>query len=286
MSEFVIDLTESQEEESWKPEIREPIVDREEAFHERECCRLPSECVCPNVGWLWATHSKQVNTNFIRSGKWMLFPDSDAVDEAWLKVVDLLADQQLGGCAKVAPVGRKQNNKHVICVYTNDHENVKEVFTVLHALRNSGIRAATDCTLNYKTDDATYAAVYASDSAAQAAGFAGVSLKAHKNFKVSKYTSVGFRGTSKVMLKLNNIGPEHLCSLVAEMPITATRREIDTYFSRLPATAAVFAQEALDTIFHGNALVTDFYLPERDLSSSGSFGSKSPSSAKKPKLED
>lgn len=264
MSSLTIDLTDSQNEEATETDvISNTIVDREEANHEPTCCRLPSECTCPNVSWLWATHKNWIGCEHIRVGKWMLFLDSENVDEAWLKTIDLLADQQLGGCAKVAPVGRKQNNKHVICVYTEDHENVQEVFAVLHSLRNSGISAAVESTLNYKTDEATYAAIYTSDSAAIAAGFSNAKPQGHKKFRVSKYTSVGFKGNRKVMLKLNNIGPEHLCSLVAEMPLTATRTEIESYFSQLPRTAEEFAEETLQAQSKGNKLVTDFYPLER-----------------------
>lgn len=272
MNSSVIDLTDSQgyDGPGSVTATESVIVDREEAFHEPSCSHLPSECTCSNVSWIWATHKHRVNESYQRSGKWMLFPNSGKVDEAWFKVVDLLADRKLGGCAKVAPVCRKQNNMHVICIYTSDHENVKEVFSVLHTLRNSGISSASSCTLNYKTDDATYGAVYATDHAAVSAGFAGTKAPGHKNFKVSKYTSVGFQGNKNVMMKLNNIGPDHLCSLVAEMPLEATPVEIDEYFQTLPATASEFAEEVLAATFESNHHMTDYYPVERDRSSSWS----------------
>ncbi len=272
MSSSVIDLTDSQGNDGLGSVIASEsvIIDREEAFHEPTCSHLPSECTCSNVSWIWATHKYRANESFQRSGKWMLFPSSEKVDEAWFKVVDLLADRKLGGCAKVAPVCRKQNNIHVLCVYTGDHEKVKEVFSVLHTLRNSHIPSASSSTLNYKTDDATSAAVYATDSAAVSAGFAGAKAPGHKNFKVSKYTTVGFQGNKKVMMKLNNIGPDHLCSLVAEMPLEATPIEIDEYFETLPATASEFAEEVLAATFESNHLMTDYYPIERNRSSSWS----------------
>lgn len=283
---MIIDLTDSQNSGDGDKlkSTSDVIFDHEEAYHEPTCCRLPSECTCPNVGWLWATHRNKNEGERLRSGKWMLFLDSENVDEAWLRIVDLLADRQLGGCAKVAPVGRKQNNKHVICIYTNDYENVLEVFSVLHTLRKSGIPAAVDCTLNYKTDEATYTAIYSTDSSAIAAGFSEAKPQGHKNFRVSKYTSVGFKGNRKVMLKLNNIGPDHLCCLVAEMSLSATQTEIETYFSQLPVTAAEIAEETLQAKFNGNRLVTDFFPLERTRSEDSSAAYDSCNNTKKLKM--
>lgn len=269
----VIDLTESQSQADELDFLlgaeNEPIIDHEEHYHDRGCSRLPSECMCAGVSWIWATHKdRSTKVTPRRSGKWMLFLDSETVDGAWLTIIDLLAQRKLGGCAKVIPK-RSKDHMHVVCVYTNDHENVKDVFSVLHTLRTSGIALARDCTLNYKTDDATLAAVYANNTAAERAGFASASALPNKRAQISKYTSMGFRGNKNVVLTLNNIGDEYLRKIIAEVPVTATQREIDAFFAHLPPTATELAEGILNGAGR-SATVSDFYSAEDTGSSSGS----------------
>jgi hypothetical protein len=168
----------------------------------------------------------------------MLFTRSDEVDNAWLNVVDLLASGKLGGCAKVAPKKNTKDDLHVICIYTDDHEDVEDVFTVLHSLRCSAIPCAAQRTLNYKTDDATNAGQYTSNSSAQRAGFDAAASTSHKNQRVSKFTSPGFPGIRNVRLVLNNVGPECLHEVVAEVPVTASAEEIRAYFRDRPRSCA------------------------------------------------
>lgn len=224
------------------PSVDGMIVDREKPMHSRECSGLPSECHCDHVSWIWAERRDRSSSYCYRSGKWMLFTDSADVDEAWFQIVDLLAAGELGNCAKVAPIKSTKDGLHLICVYTDDHENVKEVFTVLRALRRSKITCAAERTLNYKTDDATAAGQYSSSGSAQRAGFSDASAPRHKNHKISKYTSPGFKGVRNVRLVLNNIGPNFLHEVVAEMPITATNEEVHEYFAeRLPTASEIEA---------------------------------------------
>ena len=238
------------------------LYDREEQNHDPGCSRLPSECRCPNVSWLWATHRLAVES--VRSGKWMLFTDSDDVDSAWLSVVDLLAAGQLGSCAKAAPRSSTRDGQHLICVYTDDHEDVQDVFRVLFALRNSSITCASFRTLNYKTDYATNMGQYSSLSSAQYAGFEGAASKPHKNHKISKYTSPGFPGIKNVRLVLNNIGPDFLHEVVAELPVTSSQEEIEQYFSLRPDTASEISHmlSSADTDLHCSSHASDFSHPD------------------------
>jgi hypothetical protein len=167
----------------------------------------------------------------------MIFTSTENVDRSWLNVVDMLADGKLGDCAKVAPVSRTRDGLHVICVYTDDHEDVEDVFRVLHALRRSSTPCAAERTLNYKTDDATYAGQYTSSSAAQRAGFSDAATAPHKNSKVSKYTSPGFRGVKNVRLVMNNVGPNFLHEVVAELPLAASTEEVRAFFKLRPRTS-------------------------------------------------
>lgn len=176
----------------------------------------------------------------------MLFVGSEKVDDAWFKVVDLLAEGSLGTCAKVAPRSNVRDDLHLICVYTEDHEDVEDVFRVLMALRRSGIECASDRTLNYKTDEATYAGVYASNSSAQHAGFAAATAGPHKNHKVSKYTSPGFRGNRNVRLVMNNVGPDFLHEVVAEVPLSATDEEVRAFFKGRPRTSSEIEALVMD----------------------------------------
>lgn len=216
----------------------ERITDYEEHMHDATCSRMPSECRCSNVAWLWGARKDRIGNHCERSGKWMLFSSSEGVDNAWFNVVDMVADGKLGDCAKVAPASRTRDGLHVICVYTADHENLKDVFRVLHALRCSSIPCAAERTLNYKTDDATYAGQYASRSAAQKAGFKDVASAPHKNSRVSKYTSPGFRGNRNVRLVMNDVGPNFLHEVVAEVPVTAGAEEVAAFFRGRPSTAS------------------------------------------------
>lgn len=239
MSGVFIDLTDSQSQQDILAcSTHERIIDYEEHMHDPTCSRMPSECRCSNVGWLWGVRKDRVKNLCERSGKWMLFCSPEGVDNAWFNVVDMLADGKLGDCAKVAPASRTRDSLHVICVYTADHEDVKDVFRVLHALRCSSIPCAAERTLNYKTDDATYAGQYATRSAAQNAGFKDASTAPHKSSRVSKYTSPGFRGNRNVRLVMNNVGPNFLHEVVAEVPVAASPEEVAAFFQGRPATAS------------------------------------------------
>jgi len=91
----------------------------------------------------------------------------------------------------------------LICIYTDDHENVADVFRVLVSLRQNRLSLAA---VHYKTDEATISGVYAISTSE-------TSEKKHRNSRVSKYTSPKVEATGADWMKgikliLNNIGPK------------------------------------------------------------------------------
>lgn len=215
------------------------ITDAESRYHESSCARLPSSCTCMRVSWIWARLNDSMDTSIGgRTGKWMLFPNSDHVDEAWKKVVELLASNQLGHSAKVAPLIHANNGCHLICVYTNDYDDVPSVFRVLHALRQLSL-PCTRKALHYKTDDATSLGIYNSDAAAARAGFGSVAPKKHKNFKVSMYSSpVVVEGS--VVLQRNNVGATFRSVPIVDISINASKAEIELYFEEMATCSDPF----------------------------------------------
>jgi hypothetical protein len=208
------------------------ITDTEGRYHGTACARMPSSCFCPYVSWIWARMTDTVETTSAgRAGKWMLFPNSGQVDEAWRSTVELLSSGRLGHCAKVAPVSHVNNGCHLICVYTNDYENIPEVFRVLHALRQLDL-PCTKKALHYKTDDATYAGIYNSDSAASRAGFDKAAPKRHKNFKVSMYSSPAVVAGSVVLLR-NNVGANFQSVPILEVSLTAPEKDLMLFLDAL-----------------------------------------------------
>ena len=93
----------------------------------------------------------------------------------------------------------------MICIYTNEHEDVADVFRVLVSMRENRLSLAA---VHYKTDDATVSGVYATSS-----NNGDIPEKKHRNFRVSKYTSPKVESTGAAWMKgikliLNNIGPK------------------------------------------------------------------------------
>jgi hypothetical protein len=191
------------------------LIDREAEFHQSDCNRQPSDCRCTFVSWIWAQLPDAVKS--VRSGKWMLFPSKQNVNEIWEKVKILLAENQLGNGAKVAS---GESKTYLICLYTYDFQDVRDVFRVLVAIRRNRLSGGY---LNYKTDEATSQGLYTTDQAAQSAGF-GSAKKKHPDEKVSMYSSPppltnNPKGADKdfVQLFLNNIEPDYKKGLVAEI---------------------------------------------------------------------
>ena len=115
-----------------------------------------------------------------------------------------------GNTAKVSPASAESdsdNPQHVICIYSNDHEDVSDVFRVLIDIRQNRLSKTA---IHYKTDEATLSGIYTSTSG-RATDPAEVE-KRHPNFRVSKYTTPKVENASDwltgITMYRNNVGPE------------------------------------------------------------------------------
>ncbi|KAI6914582.1 hypothetical protein KC334_g576 [Hortaea werneckii] len=94
----------------------------------------------------------------ITSGKWMLFPSPDDLPRTWRLVAEATAADKLGPATKVAthdPSSTKP--ERVICVYTFDFTDIKDVRRVLNELAELGLCGPRDQRgIFYKADAWTY----------------------------------------------------------------------------------------------------------------------------------
>lgn len=121
---------------------------------------------CDAVPWIyaWAESARdKTQADLEWSGKWMLFVSEAAVNHVWADIEKAVQAGKLGDCAKVATAYRTQWNTRtrVICVYTRDYRDLKDVWRVREELRGMGF----DKPLRYKTDTATIAGQYGKESA-------------------------------------------------------------------------------------------------------------------------
>ena len=155
-----------------------------------------------------------------RGGKWLLFPENHQVEVIWERVLLLLAANRLGNAIKVSGDNKDCRESYVICIYTSDYENVEDVLRVLTTLWRNGLSSSP--ILKYKTDDATKLGVFASDYAAQRAGF-DISKKKELSKKCSFYFSPKpseediSGATEKIQLFLSDVGAERDAALLAEL---------------------------------------------------------------------
>jgi len=88
-------------------------------------------------------------------GKWLVYRPREEIDDAWLKVARATFNKALGRGAKVST--REENpKKHVICIYTGNYLDLKDVGRVRGVLRNIGFTEQ----LCYKPDIYTYLNIY------------------------------------------------------------------------------------------------------------------------------
>ncbi|PVH94383.1 DUF1917-domain-containing protein [Periconia macrospinosa] len=91
-------------------------------------------------------------------GKWMLFPEVDAVTRVWRVIVDAVINGKLGPTAKVAP-DDGTNKARLICIYTNDFRDKEDVLRVLRQLVSLGV-VNPQRNIYYKTDVNTILGIY------------------------------------------------------------------------------------------------------------------------------
>ncbi|KAF8999117.1 translation initiation factor eIF 4e-like domain-containing protein [Cyathus striatus] len=91
-------------------------------------------------------------------GKWLVFIDPMKIDNMWGRIAGLLCLHLKNGQAKVAP--RRGNDRHVICVYTNDYTNMEQVMALRNELKKAGIWWK----IGFKPDAYTYLGIYAGNA--------------------------------------------------------------------------------------------------------------------------
>jgi len=119
----------------------------------------PSEVI--DDYWIYAIRKKgKYPKSTQRSGKWLIFVDPKNLDEVWAKIKEATEEGKLGDCAKVAtakpnPLSGK-SKANVICVYTYNWADEKDVRRVREELRNLGIKNK----IPYKADEDTFNGKY------------------------------------------------------------------------------------------------------------------------------
>lgn len=101
--------------------------------------------------------AKAKETKFT-SGKWMLFPYPENVNEQWAIVAEATVSRELGTAAKVAPDNDDGDRKpRLICVYTKDFSDMEDVKRVLERMIELGLvkrkgTAGAEQGIYYKAD--------------------------------------------------------------------------------------------------------------------------------------
>ena len=104
--------------------------------------------------WLEKSIVDLAKSKGMTNGKWMLFPYSNNVDKAWRKVAKGTLDGTLGCSAKVA-TDDGSGSQRVICIYTEDFSNEKDVRRVLEKMQELHLTKAGQG-IYYKCDAYTY----------------------------------------------------------------------------------------------------------------------------------
>ncbi|MGD0070900.1 MAG: putative phosphothreonine lyase domain-containing protein [Candidatus Bathyarchaeia archaeon] len=119
----------------------------------------PSEVT--EVYWIYAIRKKgEYPKSTMNSGKWLIFVDKRDVDRVWNTIRKATEDGLLGDSSKVAtakpnPHATDQDKK-VICVYTYDWTDEKDIKRVREELRKLSITNR----IPYKTDEDTLLGKY------------------------------------------------------------------------------------------------------------------------------
>ncbi|KAI0012389.1 DUF1917-domain-containing protein [Xylariaceae sp. FL0662B] len=93
----------------------------------------------------------------VSCGKWMIFSNVLDVNEVWEIVAKATANNELGIAAKVAPRSNvDRRTERLICVYTADFSDIKDVKRVAQRLKQLGLVQARGKPLYYKPDVYTY----------------------------------------------------------------------------------------------------------------------------------
>lgn len=103
---------------------------------------------------------EQAEKQNLKSGKWLIYVYRDNINDVWKKIKTATEESELGIEAKVATViqsdAHNDRKLHVICVYTYDWTDIKDVKRVRQKLRDLGITNK----ISYKSDEDTIAGRY------------------------------------------------------------------------------------------------------------------------------
>ena len=91
----------------------------------------------------------------IKDGKWLVFRPPECIDEIWSEIAEKTASGKLRISAKVSTAQGAGRN-HVICIYTHDYFDSKDVQNVRDKLRELGVEEV----IYYKPDIYTYLDIY------------------------------------------------------------------------------------------------------------------------------
>jgi hypothetical protein len=95
-----------------------------------------------------------------RCGKWLIFVPLENIDEVWAKVKRAVEEGKLGSSAKASTAKPNPNaatsKEKVICVYTYDWTDEKDVRRIREELRKLGITNK----IPYKSDEDTLSGKY------------------------------------------------------------------------------------------------------------------------------
>jgi hypothetical protein len=108
-------------------------------------------------GWSWALAESQGRST-PRTGKWMLWPEGEEAKEVWRIICTLTSSHELGIQAKISCERNKElEGERLICVYTSDSDDVRDLQRVVDKLRES---VDPKYRLIYKEDSMTRAGFY------------------------------------------------------------------------------------------------------------------------------
>lgn len=111
-------------------------------------CNTPSKC--DHVIWIYAycsnfkeIESKLSKNDLLKAGKWVIFLNKKYVDRVWGIVKRATESNKLGLLAKAGTTLEARiysdRDTYVICVYTADYTNEKDVWRVRRELKRLGI---------------------------------------------------------------------------------------------------------------------------------------------------
>ena len=115
----------------------------------------PSEIT--NAAFIIAEYKgKMPESKAMRIGKWLFFVAEKYVDDTWGNVKKAVENGKLWKIAKVSTAWRSKGGVYVVCVYTYDYNDKKNVMRIRDYLRNTGFKRPA----SYKTDAQTLAGIY------------------------------------------------------------------------------------------------------------------------------